>query len=250
MRYLYFTITIILSSTVFAFDHNHTQWSNTLNKFLKIQGSQTLFKYKELINDRSEFDSYIQNITSVKKSEYDSFNRDQRLSFLINSYNALTVKFIADNYPVKSIKDLGSLFRSPWKKKFFKFFGKKTHLDNIEHDMIREWFAEPRIHFAVVCASLGCPPLATKAFTEDNLEVLLEKQALNFLKDTQENELRNGKLYLSKIFKWYGDDFNDHYGGYKKFVAPRISKDEKIQKLIINGDIPSIWNDYNWQLNE
>ena len=249
-KYLITGILILFSMATMAFDHTHSKWNKVLNDHIKTQGHQTLFQYKDLLKDPTLFNQYILEITSVSKDQYDLFTQKQKLAFLINCYNALTVKLIIDNYPVKSIKDLGSFFRSPWTKRFFTFFGEHTHLDNIEHDMIRKWFDEPRIHFAVVCASLGCPTLAKDAFTESNLEDLLEKQSLNFLNDKNENRIENGKLYLSKIFKWYGDDFEKKYGDFRRFIAPRMTNDPNIQKRIINKDMPTRWNDYDWNLNE
>lgn len=248
-RFLLALALIFLSQLSFGFDHNHSKWEKILEKNLHVSGHQSLINYKNIANSPKELNLYTQELTEVTKEQFDSFNKKQQLAFLINAYNAFTVQFIVKNYPVESIKDLGSLFRSPWKKRFFKLFGKKTHLDNVEHDMIRKWFQEPRIHFAVVCASLGCPPLALKPFTEDNLEILLEKQSRNFIQDPKENFIRNGRIYLSKIFKWYGDDFETDQGNFLSFVAQRITKDKETQKRIINGDIPTSWNNYDWKLN-
>jgi hypothetical protein len=239
-----------LSYGSFAFDHQHTKWNALLAKNLTVNGHQSLFNYANVAKDSSQLQEYTKLLSEVTKDEFDAFNQDQQLAFLINAYNAFTVQLIVKNYPVKSIKDLGSIFRSPWKKKFFKLFGNKTHLDGIEHDMIRKWYKEPRIHFAVVCASLGCPPLATKAFTASNLDGLLEQQAINFITDPHENAIKGKRLYLSKIFKWYGDDFESKTSDFKKFVALRITKDTIIRQKIVNGDLPIYWNDYNWELNE
>ncbi|OIQ17892.1 MAG: hypothetical protein BM556_10730 [Bacteriovorax sp. MedPE-SWde] len=240
----------LMSYMSFAFDHTHVTWNRILDNHLSFKGPQSLFNYKKLKANQRDFYNYLSEISAVSKEEFDKFSQDQQLAFLINAYNAFTVKLIVDNYPLKSIKDLGGLFKSPWKKKFFKLFGKKAHLDRLEHKMIREWYSEPRIHFAVVCASLGCPPLAKKAFTAKNLETLLEEQSLSFINDKTKNSISNGKLRISKIFKWYGDDFEGVYGSYLDFIAERITKDRSIQKKISNGEISTSWNDYDWNLNE
>jgi len=241
-----------LSFSGFAFDQNHKVFDQLLKENVVFKGQQSLVNYKSLKKNPAKLNEYLTSLSSVKKAEFDSWTAGNKLAFLINVYNAFTLKLIIDNYPTKSIKDLGTLFKSPWKKKFFKLFGKETHLDEVEHVMIRKNFDEPRIHFAVVCASIGCPPLHRFAFTGNLLEKQLKEATKVFLMDKDKNSYDpiKKKLKLSKIFKWYGDDFNKKYGGYLKFVSTRITSDKKHQGLIAKDSVSSSWNSYDWNLNE
>jgi hypothetical protein len=234
---------IFLSFQSFAFDHSFKKWDSLLNKYVKRSGHQTLFNYKELKKDNKEFELILSTLSGVTKNEYASFTKGQKLAFLINSYNAFTVKIIIKNYPVKSIKDIGSLFTNTWKIRFFKFLGKKEfYLDGIEHGIIRKKFNEPRIHFAVNCASIGCPSLLEEAFLAITLDSQLDKAAKNFVMNTSKNKLTKKGLKLSAIFKWYGDDFIKTYGSYKKFLSKYLGK--KALKAQVD------FLDYDWKLNE
>ncbi len=242
----------LFSFSSFAFDQDHKALDKVLKDHVIFKGNQSLVNYKAIKNKPSELEQYLKDLSAVKKSQFDSWTAGNKLAFLINAYNAFTLKLIVDNYPTKSIKDIGTLFKSPWKKKFFKLFGKETHLDEVEHVMIRKNFDEPRIHFAVVCASIGCPPLHRFAFTGNQLEKQLKEATRVFLMDKNKNSYDplKKKLRLSKIFKWYGDDFNKKYGSYLKFVSTRITEDKKGQALIAKDDVSSSWNSYDWGLNE
>jgi hypothetical protein len=115
-------------------------------------------------------------------------------------------------------------------------------LDNIEHDTIRKKFNEPRIHFAVNCASIGCPSLLQEAFVAENLENQLNMAAKNFLQNKSKNYVKANTLHLSKIFKWYGGDFDKKYGGFKSYI---------IKSLNLSGnDYDVEFNEYDWNLNE
>ena len=236
-------LTLLMTFNSFAFDHSFKKWDNLLNKHVKRSGHQTLFNYKELKKDTKEFEAILNTLSSVTKKEYSSFTKDQKLAFLINSYNAFTVKIIVKNYPVKSIKDIGSLFTNTWNIKFFKFLGKKGfYLDGIEHGIIRKNFNEPRIHFAVNCASIGCPSLLEEAFKAETLDSQLDTAAKNFVMNTSKNKLTDQGLEISAIFKWYGDDFKKTYGSFQKYLAKYLG--DKAIKAEVD------FLDYDWKLNE
>ena len=240
-----FFLTLLLSFNTFAFDHTHSELDKLLKGTVSFKGKQSYVDYKKIKKDPKALDAYLGSLSAVSKKEFDKWGAPDRLAFLINTYNAFTLKLIVNGYPTKSIKDLGSFLSSPWKKKFFKLFGKETHLDNVEHDMIRKDFNEPRIHFAVVCASIGCPPLLDFAFTGKKIENQFQKATAFFLGDKAKNSYdpKKKKLRLSKIFKWYGDDFKERHGSYVNFVAPYFSiKNPK--------DVSVSWNSYDWGLNE
>lgn len=223
-----------------AFDHTHKDFSVVLGKYVSFADKQSLVQYAKLKKESKKLEAYLKSLSSVSKDEYKKFSKDEQLAFLINAYNAFTLKLIINHYPIKSIKDTGSLFTNPWKKKFFTFLGEKNYLDHIEHGMIRRDFKEPRIHFAVNCASVGCPSLQTQAFTPKNLEELLEKGAQHFIKNEEKNRVKGNKLYLSKIFKWYGSDF-EILGGFKQYV---------MKTLKLKGDYEIEFMSYDWNLND
>ena len=236
----------LFSFNSFAFDHSHKDFNNILGEFVSVAGKQSSFDYKGLIdNSKSNklFNGYLKTLSNVSNSEFKSFSADERLAFLINSYNAFTIKIIIKNYPVKSIKDIGSLFTNTWAIEFFHFLGEKSNLDNIEHNLIRKNFNEPRIHFAVNCASIGCPSLLNESFVSSQLEAQLSRVEKNFFANKIKNSINTSKkvLHLSKIFKWYGGDFEKKYGSLKKYVSGRYN--ESVSNYSIE------WNDYNWKLN-
>jgi len=242
-------IFLILSSSVFAFDHTHKKWDVVLKQFVESFQQTTVVDYKALKTSPEKLDDYLKTLSAVSKSDYETFSKSEKLAFLINAYNAFTLKLIINHYPVKSIKDIGSFLSSPWKQKFFRLLGTNIHLDGIEHDMIRAHFDEPRIHFAVNCASIGCPSLLTEAFVANRLEQQLEQAAKNFLTDESRNrfEPSTNTLYLSQIFEWYGDDFKN-VGGVRSFVSSRMAKGPQVQEKIKTAKLEYL--DYNWNLNQ
>lgn len=239
------------SLSALAFDHTHKQWGDTLSQYVTFKDGQSYFDYKKLKNSSESsmknLNNYLGELSAVTQSEYDQFNKNQRFSFLVNAYNAFTIKIIVDNYPVKSIKDIGTIFTSTWKIKFFELFGEKTHLDHIEHGLLRKKFSEPRVHFAVNCASMGCPNLLDKPFTESNLEELLAKGEKEFFAQSSKNrlDLKNNIVYASKIFDWFGVDFVKKHGSLKKYLAKAFNEPNvKAKKVKVK------FTDYGWGLNE
>ena len=208
--------------------------------------------YRGILQDRIGLDRYLERVEGVSLEEYRSWSQSQRLAFLINAYNAFTVKLIVDNYPVDSIKDLGGWISTPWKEKFFTLLGKERHLDNIEHDMIRVEFDEPRIHFAVNCAAVGCPALRQEAFVAGRLDEQLEEATRLFLTDARQNRYHAGRerLELSSIFRWYHNDFEHNQGSVEEFVADRITRDPEVQERIRRKRVKVVYLDYDWSLND
>ena len=241
-----------ITSSTREFDHSHQAWTLLLQKHVTIKNYASTVDYKAIKKDPTELEAYLHTIEEVSQEEFGRFSSSKKLAFLINAYNGFTVKLIVDHYPVKSIKDIGSIISSPWKKKFFILLGKKRHLDNIEHDMIRKWFDEPRIHFAVVCASIGCPALRKEAFISTDIDAQLEDAAKMFLSDKSRNRFlpEGKKLELSSIFKWYGGDFLKKYGSLEEFIAPRITINLEHQNIIRGKKATISYLDYDWSLNE
>ncbi|TGL55503.1 DUF547 domain-containing protein [Leptospira kemamanensis] len=248
-QFFSFVLFVGISQTVFAqsFDHKHSVWDSLLKKHVK----NGLVSYKGFVSDVSTLNGYLESLTKVTDSQYQSFSDKEKMSFLINAYNAFTVKLIVDHYPVESITDIGSpiskinLARGiPWKKEFFSLLGKSRHLDWIEHEKLRKDFSEPRIHFAIVCASIGCPILQSEAYVPTNLEKQLQTAKLVFLKNPKKNsyDKSTNTLYLSKIFNWFQPDFT------KKMSLVEFVQDGFAET--IKPDAKIIYNEYNWDLNE
>ena len=232
------------------YDPSFRAWGQWLKTYARLNGPVTTVNYKEACKKQADIDLLVLGIEQMGKPKYDALPEKERLAFLINSYNILTVKWILTHYPVKSIKDTGSFLQSPWKKKFFKLFAEDESLDGIEHEKIRKDFNEPRIHFAVVCASKGCPALKGIPYVASELDKQLEESLVGFLQDGARNryESKENTLYLSKIFKWYGDDFKKASGTVQNFVAPRVGKTPGEVEKIKNAKLEFL--DYDWSLNE
>ncbi|MGD8885978.1 MAG: DUF547 domain-containing protein [Gammaproteobacteria bacterium] len=237
-----------------SFDHEHSAWQELLQTYVVDHGAYSEVRYLQLQqNAIAALENYLQSLSRVPKSQFDQWSKAQRLAFLINAYNAFTVQLIVAHYPVDSIKDIGGFFRSPWKIEFFSLFGEKTHLDHIEHELIRgRDYAEPRIHFALVCASVGCPKLQGRAYTAQDLESMLESATNTFLHDPSRNRYAaaDNTLYLSSIFKWYGEDFAVKSGSVEQFVAAYMSDDPKVRQRIGSKQVDVEYLDYDWSLND
>ena len=176
------------------------------------------------------------------------------MAFLINAYNAFTLEKILSRYPnLKSIRDFGSVFGNPWKDKFFKLLGHESYLDQIEHEMLRKpgAYNELRVHYAVNCASIGCPMLREEAYAADKLERQLEEQAVRFLSDRTRNRFNpeSGRLEVSKIFDWFKEDFGareQYFARYAKLLADAPEQ----QKAVAEGRMPLAFLEYDWTLND
>ncbi|WP_413698894.1 DUF547 domain-containing protein [Psychromonas sp. KJ10-10] len=202
--------------------------------------------------DQAQLKAYLTVLSNVSQSTFDGWSPSQQLAFLINAYNAWTVKLILTKYPdLESIKDLGSLFSSPWKKKFIPLLGKTLSLDDIEQDLIRGHFDEPRIHFAVNCASIGCPALRAEAYQSDKLDAQLEEATNLFLADASRNRINNDELQVSKIFDWYQSDFEKQQtlATFLVKYANALNLTDQQKEDVINGKIDIEFLDYNWSLN-
>ncbi|MBK7963244.1 MAG: DUF547 domain-containing protein [Bdellovibrionales bacterium] len=184
-----------------SFDHEHTVFNQILKAHVKVlrNGQATTVDYAKI--DKGQLDVYLKALSSVSRGQFNSMKRDEKLAFLINAYNAFTIDLIVRNPNINSIKDLGSFLSSPWKRKFISLFGEKLSLDEIEHGIIRKdpLFQEPRIHFAVNCASIGCPALAPEAFVASRLENQLEAVTKNFLSDRERNRVETKKSSSQKF---------------------------------------------------
>lgn len=192
--------------------------------------------YAAVVKD-SATDVIAREFANVSDPEFSSLDEKSRIAHLINVYNFHTILLIKRNYPLKTgIRDIGR----PWSQEFIPLFGKNVSLDYIEHDLLRGRFREPRIHFAVNCASKSCPVLAPVPYTGALLDVQLDGAAAAFLKNPALNRVEGSTLYLSRIFDWYGGDFRRLHGSYQRFV---------LKTLGLSGEFRVKFLDYDWSLN-
>lgn len=258
MRALLLLVMLSLSGLSFAtpFEHRHPQWTALLARHVTWvkPGYASHVDYPGFKQDQVELDGYLAVLSNVPRKHYDNWSRDQRLAFLINTYNAFTVKLVTENYPLDSIKDIGGMFGSPWTQAFIPLFGQRLTLNQIEHSMIREpgVFDEPRIHFAVNCASIGCPALRTEAYVASELDAQLEDSQRRFLSDRTRNHFQasNGYFQVSKIFKWYADDFAKHSGSLPAYLnrqATLLAPARQLKQA--QNAIKVEFLDYDWSLN-
>lgn len=235
-----------------AFDHSHRPWDELLRKHVVLlDGAKaSQLRYAGMVRDRALLKDYLERISSVKQSDYARWTRPQQMAFLINAYNAFMVEKILARYPdIRSVWDFGKLFGNPFKDRFFTLFQKSSSLDEIEHETLRKDFREPRVHFAVNCASVGCPMLREEAYVGERLERQLEEQAARFLSDRTRNRLALGKLEVSKIFDWYKEDFEPRAAYFARY-STLLSDDPAGQKMIADGKAPLSFLEYDWALND
>jgi Protein of unknown function, DUF547 len=229
-----------------AIDHTHAALNGILGRYVKSSG----VNYAGLKSDITPLNTYLDNIAAVSESEFKQFSRDQQMAMLINLYNAATLKLVADHYPVKSIKDIASSSGGPWKQPVVRLFGKNETLDDVENKILRPNYKDPRIHFAINCASIGCPDLRDEAFQATRLSAQLDEQTRLFLQDTTKNRLnaKNRTLYLSSIFDWFKSDFVGKSGSVEKFIAPFVDSGDR--SIIEKGGLTIKNTEYSWSLNK
>jgi hypothetical protein len=240
-----------------AFDPSHRVWDELLKKHVVVLegGKASRIRYAGMAQDRAALKNYLEGISSVKESEYAGWTRPRQMAFLINAYNALMAEKILTRYPdINSVWDFGKLFGNPFKDRFFTLFQRSFSLDEIEHETLRKQFREPRIHYALNCASVGCPMLREEAYLGDRLERQLEEQAVRFLSDRSRNRLalmgsEAGKLEVSRIFDWYKEDFEPRAAYFARY-AKLLSDDAAGQGMISEGKAPLSFLEYDWALND
>ncbi len=240
-------------------DHEHASWSALLARHVQwsADGKSSTVRYVGLQKDRAALKGVLDSYSTVTPQAFATFTREQQIAFLVNAYNAFTVELILTRYPdLKSIKDIGSIVQSPWKRKFFTLLGDQRNLDWIEHDQLRPKYNEPRIHTAVNCASIGCPALRPEAFTASKLELQLEDGMQRFMGDRSRNRFVDGRMEVSSIFKWFREDFEKGHRGWSKLddvfdrYAPLLAASADQVATIRAGKLPIRFLDYDWSLND
>jgi len=254
---LYFMLSGI-SAQAAGFDHS--DWNALLKKHVEPirDGLATQVDYAGMAADGAQLKRYLAATSIVSRRTFDAWSRGRQLAFLINVYNARTVELILSVYPdIESIKDLGSLFRSPWKMRFIPLLGKTRTLDDIEHGLIRgsARYNDPRVHFALNCASIGCPALRPDAYTAEHLDAQLEDAARRFLSDRTRNRLEGDTLMVSSIFKWYREDFAKGWRGatslgrFLSLYHQSLDLDKRTVNRLVSDDFDIEFLDYDWRLN-
>lgn len=221
----------------------HALWDSLLQEHVSPEGKVDYYGFQR---DSVRLNKYLAALGSAHPNDK-NWSSDERLAYWINAYNAFTIKIMVDNYPVKSIKDIKNgipFVNTVWDIKFINIEGQNYDLNNIEHGIIRERFKEPRIHFAVNCASVSCPSLRNEAFVADKLEQQLNEQALYFINDKSKNSIGGpDQAGLSKIFSWFSGDFKATHSSVIDFINQysevKLSPEAKITYL-----------DYDWNAND
>jgi hypothetical protein len=241
----------VAESTNFSYDG----YAQVLTQYVNDKGE---VDYQSLQQNRQPLDNFHQLVATLSPAVYESWTENEQIAFWVNIYNSLTLEAIIDNYPTESIRDIPGV----WKRLRFPVMGQELTLDEIEHEILRKQFDEARIHMGIVCASIGCPLLRREPFMGEKLEQQLDEQTLEFLAyernfkiDKDEN-----KVYLSSIFKWFGEDFESQYAAQDQFtgrdkeraVLNFVSQylDPQNQTYLTQGEYQIGYSNYDWSLND
>ncbi|MDP2396903.1 MAG: DUF547 domain-containing protein [Burkholderiales bacterium] len=259
-----------LTAPAQVFDHTHAAWGVLLEKHVVLidGGKSSQARYAGFAQDRAALKTYLGILSKVSVQEFAGWSKPQQMAFLINAYNAYTIEKILTRYPdIRSIWDFGKLFGNPFKDRFFRLLGREFSLDMIEHDTLRKpgAYNEPRVHFAVNCASVGCPMLREEPYVAVRLDTQLEEQTQRFLADRSRNRYNaaTNTLEVSEIFKWFGEDWTSGYRGFDskgeamrslaQFFAKyaNLLADAPDHRQAIAGHKAAIRHlEYDWTLND
>lgn len=240
----YFNLFVLSAGVLFfvvnvcwAGDENWDEYESFLRKYTKLENNQVFVNYSKILDDKA-----MDKVLSELSRNYDraEITEKHKLTFYINAYNIMAINLIVDNWEVDSIKDIGGLFSSVWGKEAGMIAGKGFSLDEIEHEILRR-MGEPRVHFSLVCASIGCPNLRREPYKASHIYEQLEDQTINFLsKENKGAKIQGDDIYISMIFKWFSEDFESS-GGVLKFIS---------NYLPLNGRNLNIkYLDYDWRVN-
>jgi hypothetical protein len=219
---------------------DHSLYGELLSRYVK----NGVVDYRGFQSEEGKLDEYLRVLENTKVSE---LPRNEKFAFYVNAYNAWTIKLILGAYPgIESIKDLGNIFTSPWERKIVRINGRVLTLDDIEHRILRAQFKDPRVHFALNCASKSCPPLLSEPYRGSSLNRQLDSVARSFINDPKSNYLKGNKLYVSRIFKWFSEDFNDDViGFFLKYAEGDFKKELEAKK----DQLKIVYLSYDWSLN-
>ena len=232
--------TLLIATSVLTISANElNQRQLLLDQTLKQFVKDGHVDYQGIKAKPSLLKKYLLLTGEVSESDFQAFSDKEQLAFLINLYNASTLQLIVDHYPIESIRKIGNAVKGPWSQPIVKLHGKLITLNQLEHDIIRKRYKEPRIHMALVCAAKSCPPLRSEIYTAEKLDAQLDDQSNKFLLSPSGLVINRtkGRAKISKIFKWYKKDFPE----LTKFIEKHSGK--SLEGLKIR------YLDYNWALN-
>jgi hypothetical protein len=235
------------------FDHSHARWTAVLERHV----SGDRFDYLALARERTALDGYLAELHRVTPSQLAGWTREERFAFWINTYNAHVVDLVCRNWPLESIKDLGGLFSPVWKKRYIDMpaldpggQGRALSLDDVEHQILRPRFRDARVHAAVNCASIGCPPLRAEAFVAERLSEQLDDQTRKWLADSRRNRYERSRstVHVSKIFDWFEEDFERDAGGVEAWIR-RYAPAAEAEWMKAAKKLKRKYVDYDWAVN-
>lgn len=232
IKFIFLFLTFIVFQATKAQTVNYSSWNKLLQKHVNTFGE---VNYRAIISDKQLLQSSLDEFT--KNQPDNSWSESETLAYWINAYNAFTIKLIIDNYPIESIKDI----KNPWDKQFIPIGKNLMSLNDIEHNILRK-MNEPRIHFAIVCASISCPKLLNEAYLPSKLDLQLTVATEEFLSDKTKNNITQDNIKISRIFKWFSEDFIQN-GTLIAFL-------NQYTTVEISPNAKKSFNDYNWDLNE
>jgi len=219
---------------------NHSLFGELLKKYV-VDGK---VNYAGFQSEEDKLDQYLELLQSIDPND---LSRKEQFAFYTNVYNAWTIKLILSKYPdIESIKELGIFNTGPWKKKVVQLSNQKVSLDHIEHDILRPRFRDPRVHFAINCAAKSCPPLRSEPFQAEKLDQQLDDSTRAFINNPESYRLEGGYLHVSRIFKWFSEDFNDDaLSFFLKYADAELKEklEAEQQKIEIK------YLAYDWSLN-
>ncbi len=232
----------VTGTACFAKGPDNTLYASLLKKYVQDE----VVNYQGFKQEEGKLDLYLDSLDRTEPSVLRSLDQ---LAFYINAYNAYTIKLILDNFrkgqPPQSIKKTGGLFSGPWSLRFCRIGGKTYTLNNIEHDIIRPIFKDPRVHFAINCASKSCPPLIDEPYEGASLNRQLTENTVAFLHDTTHNYYKNNTLYASQIFEWFKEDFDGTVAFFLRYTKGTFK-----QELELRGNALTVKHlKYDWSLN-
>lgn len=216
-------------------------WAELLKKYVK----PGVVDYAGFKSEEEKLDQYLK---VLEHTDLKTLSLDEQFAYYINAYNVWTIKLILSAYPgIKSIKDLGTFWKSPWKKKFVRINGELLSLDDIEHHILRPRFKDPRVHFAINCSAVSCPPLRSEPYMGSSLDQQLDQATRSFINDPNSYRLEGDAFYVSRIFKWFAEDFNNDVLGFYMIYA----REDLKKKLAEKKDVIQIkYLNYDWSLND
>lgn len=224
---------VLICVSSFAQNFDYKNYNQFLLNYVSEKGN---VNYDKIKTNKAELDAIIKQFE--KKPITDKWTKNEELAFWINVYNVFTLKLVIDNYPTKSIKDIDDA----WDKKIVSSGKGKISLSDVEHKILRK-MNEPRIHFAINCASFSCPNLLNEAYLPETLEKQLEQATKSFINDKTKNAITKNEIKISQIFNWFAGDFKTKNSSLIDFINTystiKIDKKAKVKYL-----------DYNWNLNK